>query len=54
LSLKKTLRASELEREDIINSRKAWEEFQRSVDPSRLVFLVGLENQHDQIAWSRI
>jgi transposase len=39
LSLKKTLRASELEREDIIHSRNEWKEFQNSVDPSRLVFL---------------
>lgn len=33
------MRASELEREDIIQSRNKWEEFQRSVDSSRLVFL---------------
>lgn len=39
LSSKKTLRASELEREDIIQSRKEWETFQLAVDSSRLVFL---------------
>jgi len=39
LSLKKTLRASELEREDIIQSRNEWKEFQNSVDLNRLVFL---------------
>jgi hypothetical protein len=36
---KKTLRASELEREDIVRSRNEWAEFQHSVDPARLVFL---------------
>lgn len=39
LSLKKTLKASELEREDIIQSRNEWVEFQSSVEPGRLVFL---------------
>jgi transposase len=39
LFLKKTLRASELDREDIIESRNEWKEFQDSVEPSRLVFL---------------
>ncbi len=37
--LKKTLRASEQEREDIIQSRAEWAEFQKTVDPNRLVFL---------------
>jgi transposase len=39
LSLKKTLRASELERDDIIKKRKEWAEFKNSIEPSRLVFL---------------
>jgi transposase len=39
LSLKKTLRASELEREDIIRSRNEWKEFQSTAECSRLVFL---------------
>ena len=37
--LKKTLRASEQEREDIIRARAEWAEFQKTVDPNRLVFL---------------
>jgi transposase len=39
LSLKKTLRASEQEREDIVIQREQWKEFQKNVDPSRLVFI---------------
>lgn len=39
LSSKKTLRASELEREDIIQSRNEWVEFQNSIDSQRLIFL---------------
>jgi transposase len=39
LWLKKTLKASEQEREDIVQARREWREFQRVVDPSRLVFL---------------
>jgi transposase len=39
LSLKKTLRASELEREDILQSRNEWKEFQSATESSRLVFL---------------
>jgi transposase len=39
LSLKKTLRASELAREDIIHSRNEWKEFQSTTESSRLVFL---------------
>jgi hypothetical protein len=39
LPLKKTLRASEQEREDIVHKRKQWSEFQETVDPGRLVFL---------------
>ena len=36
---KKTLKASEQEREDIAESRKRWAEFQRTVQAERLVFL---------------
>jgi transposase len=39
LVLKKTLRASEQEREDIANSRDEWRKFQGAVDAHRLVFL---------------
>jgi len=39
LCLKKTLKASEQEREDIVQARRDWREFQRVVDPNRLVFL---------------
>lgn len=38
-TVKKTLRASEQEREDIIQSRAEWAEFPKTVDPNRLVFL---------------
>ena len=37
--LKKTLRASEQERLDIAQAREAWAEFQKTLDPNRLVFL---------------
>jgi hypothetical protein len=36
---KKTLRASEQEREDIAESRKNWFEFQKVISENRLVFL---------------
>ncbi len=36
---KKTLRASEQEREDIKQQRENWQEFQANVEPGRLVFL---------------
>ena len=36
---KKTLKASEQEREDIAKSREEWREFQTAVDANRLVFL---------------
>ena len=36
---KKTLKASEQEREDIIHQREEWREFQTEVAPCRLVFL---------------
>ncbi len=36
---KKTLRASEQDREDIVKSRLEWEEFQRTVDVNSLIFL---------------
>jgi len=36
---KKTLKASEQEREDIAKSRKEWKEFQTKVDAHRLIFL---------------
>ncbi len=39
LLLKKTLRASEQEREDILQARAEWAEFQKTVDPNRLIFL---------------
>ena len=39
LWLKKTLKASEQGREDIVQARLEWLEFQRSVAPNRLVFL---------------
>jgi len=39
LSSKKTLRASELEREDIAQARNEWMKFQSSIEPDRLVFL---------------
>jgi transposase len=39
LSLKKTLRASEQEREDIKQQRENWQEFQANVEQNRLVFL---------------
>ena len=38
-SSKKTLRASEQDREDIILQRKEWRGFQVAVEPCRLVFL---------------
>jgi len=39
MSSKKTLKASEQEREDIAKSRKEWQEFQSTIDARRLVFL---------------
>jgi transposase len=39
LSSKKTLKASEQEREDIKQQRENWQEFQTNIEPSRLVFL---------------
>lgn len=39
MSLKKTLKASEQEREDIAKSREEWAKFQETVDANRLVFL---------------
>jgi transposase len=39
LSIKKTLRASEQEREDIAHQRDQWREFQTEVEPCRLIFL---------------
>jgi hypothetical protein len=38
-SFKKTLKASEQEREDIVQARNEWREFQKQVDSKRLVFL---------------
>lgn len=38
-SLKKTLKASEQEREDIVQARSEWREFQKQVDSKRLIFL---------------
>ena len=38
-SSKKTLKASEQEREDIAKSRDEWREFQKTVDARRLIFL---------------
>ena len=37
--LKKTLRASEQDREDIVQSRLEWAEFQKGIDSNSLVFL---------------
>ena len=37
--IKKTLRASEQEREDVLKKREKWREFQQSVLPQKLVFL---------------
>jgi transposase len=39
MSSKKTLKASEQEREDIAKSRDEWQEFQKIVDAHRLIFL---------------
>lgn len=39
MSIKKTLKASEQEREDIAKSREEWVKFQETVDANRLVFL---------------
>lgn len=39
MSSKKTLKASEQEREDIAKSREEWQEFQATMDAHRLVFL---------------
>lgn len=39
MSLKKTLKASEQEREDIAKSREEWREFQTVVDAEHLIFL---------------
>jgi transposase len=39
LCSKKTLKASEQEREDIVQARCEWREFQRIIDANRLVFL---------------
>ena len=39
MSSKKTLKASEQEREDIAKSRDEWQEFQKTVDACRLIFL---------------
>ena len=36
---KKTLKASEQEREDMVQARREWKEFQKTVDINRLVFL---------------
>jgi hypothetical protein len=36
---KKTLKASEREREDIVQSRADWKEFQKVINPKRLIFL---------------
>ena len=36
---KKTVRAAEQNRDDVMEARKEWEEFQKTVDPNRLVFL---------------
>jgi len=37
--LKKTLKASEQEREDVVQARREWKEFQKNIDSNRLVFL---------------
>jgi len=37
--VKKTVRAAEQNREDVKQKRKEWEDFQKSVDPTRLVFI---------------
>ncbi len=39
MSSKKTLKASEQERDDIAKSRDEWREFQKTVDARRLIFL---------------
>ena len=39
IDIKKTLRASEQEREDVLKKREKWREFQQSVLPQKLVFL---------------
>ena len=39
MSSKKTLKASEQEREDIAKNREEWREFQATVDVHRLLFL---------------
>jgi transposase len=39
LPLKKTLKASEQEREDIINARQEWKKFQETINPENIVFL---------------
>ena len=39
MCLKKTLKASEQEREDIVQARREWREFQGGIDANRLVFL---------------
>ena len=39
LCLKKTLKASEQGREDIVQARREWKEFQGNTDPNHLVFL---------------
>ena len=46
MSSKKTLKASEQEREDIAKSRDEWRKFQKTVDAHRLIFLdeSGLKN----------
>ena len=38
-AVKKTVRAAEQNREDVQKARKEWKEFQKTVDPSKLVFL---------------
>jgi hypothetical protein len=39
MSLKKTLKASEQEREDIAKSREEWRDFQTTADANHLIFL---------------
>lgn len=39
IPIKKTLAAAEREREDVVQARALWQEWQKTWDPSRLVFL---------------
>ncbi len=54
MSSKKTLKASEQEREDIAKSRNEWREFQKVVDAHRLIFLDESGLNPIEKMWSKV